>query len=93
MRPSGVRVKSTHRFPALVAMVQIPILGKEQRYLTPRECANLQSFPQTMNFGSQSDGVTYKQLGNSVNVDVIKIVAESYATFFQLMFSSALLHC
>ena len=93
LRPSGVRVKSTHRFPALVAMVQIPILGKEQRYLTPRECANLQSFPQTMNFGSQSDGVTYKQLGNSVNVDVIKIVAESYATFFQLMFSSALLHC
>ena len=44
-RPSGVRVKTATVFPALVAMVQIPIIGRVKRRLTPREAARLQSFP------------------------------------------------
>ncbi len=44
-RPSGIRVKRPDSFPALVAMVQIPIIGKYKRRLTPREAARLQSFP------------------------------------------------
>ena len=46
IRPSGVRVKRPTSFPALVAMVQIPIIGKYKRRLTPREAARLQSFPE-----------------------------------------------
>ena len=45
-RPSGIRVKKPDVYPALVAMVQIPIIGKYKRRLTPRECARLQSFPE-----------------------------------------------
>lgn len=44
-RQSGIRIKRTNYFPTLVAIVQTPIIGKEKRYITPRECARLQSFP------------------------------------------------
>ena len=45
IRQSGIRVKKAKYFPTLVAIVQTPIYGKEKRYITPRECARLQSFP------------------------------------------------
>lgn len=45
LRPSGVRVKSPTCFPALVAMVQIPIIGRYRRRLTVEEAGRLQSFP------------------------------------------------
>lgn len=44
-RQSGIRVKRANYFPTLVAIVQTPIYAKEKRYITPRECARLQSFP------------------------------------------------
>ena len=68
IRQSGIRVKKVNYFPTLVAISQIPIYGKEKRYITPRECARLQSFPETFKL-SKSDKISYKQLGNSVNVD------------------------
>ncbi|MBU1143935.1 MAG: DNA cytosine methyltransferase [Firmicutes bacterium] len=69
-RTSGVRVKQPSVFPALVAMVHIPIIGRKKRYLTPRECANLQSFPEDFKINSNIR-LAYKQFGNAVNVDVI----------------------
>ena len=47
IRQSGIRVKKAEYFPTLVAMTQTPIYGKEKRHITPRECARLQSFPNT----------------------------------------------
>lgn len=74
-RPSGVRVKRPSVFPALVAMVQIPVIGREKRRLTPREAARLQSFPDTFIYNS-NEHQAYKQFGNAVNVKVIQYMAE-----------------
>lgn len=81
-RPSGIRVKVPTCFPALVAMVQIPVIGKYKRRLTVEEAGKLQSFPNPtrdetkMNINSflcdSNDQQAYKQFGNSVNVEVIK---------------------
>jgi DNA (cytosine-5)-methyltransferase 1 len=76
MRQSGIRVKKIDYFPTLVAVVQVPIYGKERRYLTPKECARLQSIPDNF-IWDQSDNYTYKQLGNGVNTSVIKLCTES----------------
>jgi len=73
-RPSGIRVKRPNVFPALVAMVQIPIIGKVKRKLTPREAARLQSFPDTFKC-HKNDHQAYKQFGNAVNVKVIEYIA------------------
>ena len=74
-RPSGLRVKVGNHFPALVAITQTSILGKRKRKLTPRETARLQSFPDDFKL-HPVDSVAYKQLGNAVNVEVIKFLAE-----------------
>ena len=76
IRQSGIRVKKGNYFPTLVAISQIPIYGKEKRYITPRECARLQSFPETFKL-PEDDKKSYKQLGNSVNVDNVYTVISS----------------
>lgn len=76
IRQSGIRVKKSQYFPTLVAICQIPIYGKEKRYITPRECARLQSFPESFIL-SPDDKISYKQLGNSVNVDNVYTVISS----------------
>ena len=76
IRQSGVRVKKAQYFPTLVAISQIPIYGKQKRYITPRECARLQSFPDSFKI-HENDKKSYKQFGNSVNVDNVKTVIES----------------
>ncbi len=73
-RPSGMRVKTPCITPALVAMVQIPIIGKLQRRMSVRECARLQAFPDTFDFCNCSPHDSYKQLGNSINVRVLEHV-------------------
>ncbi|OAB49165.1 DNA cytosine methyltransferase [Mycoplasmopsis gallinarum] len=74
-RPSGIRVKRPNLFPTLVAMVQIPIIGKYKRYLSPREVARLQSFPDSF-IPNANKYQAYKQFGNAVNVKCIKFLAE-----------------
>lgn len=74
IRPSGIRVKKPTCFPALVALVQIPIIGKYLRRLTVREAARLQSFPENF-IPHTNDQQAYKQLGNAVNVEIIKFAA------------------
>ena len=74
-RPSGVRVKRPDYFPALVAMVQIPIIGKYKRRLTPKEVARLQSFPDSFII-NENDHQAYKQFGNAVNVKCVEYLAK-----------------
>ena len=83
IRQSGIRVKKESYFPTLVAISQIPIYGRGKRYITPRECARLQSFPDTYKI-DPNDKVSYKQFGNSVNVKNVKTVLESTLKHYDL---------
>ena len=75
-RASGIRVKRTTTAPSLIAMTtsQVPIIGWEKRYMTPIECAELQSL------GGielpELDLHAYKALGNAVNARVVQRIAE-----------------
>lgn len=75
LRPSGIRVKVNTYFPALVAIVQTSIIGSRKRFLTPRECARLQSFPEDFQPDIKQQQA-YKQLGNAVNVECVKLFAK-----------------
>jgi len=71
-RGSGIRIKNTNYAPTLVAMASmIPVYGPKSRYLTPRECARLQSFPETYTIHPK-DKIAYTQFGNAVNVTMIE---------------------
>ena len=73
-RPSGIRVKVNTYFPALVAIVQTSIIGSRRRFLTPRECARLQSFPDNF-IPDDKNSQAYKQFGNAVNVRLVEFFA------------------
>lgn len=71
-RGSGIRIKCLDYSPTLVAMTSmIPIYGPKSRQLTPRECARLQSFPDSFIIDKR-DKIAYKQFGNAVNVKMIE---------------------
>lgn len=84
LRQSGIRCKKFKKFPTLVAIVQTTLIfdhfKKQWRHLTPRECARLQSFPEKyklyneINSKKNSNYYSYKQLGNSLNLDIVSIV-------------------
>ena len=79
IRQSGVRCKRPNYFPALVAIVNTPIVWddtkKAYRYTTPREAANMQSFHKRYHLVGEQK-TQYRQLGNSVNVRVLKILGD-----------------
>lgn len=74
-RPSGIRIKPGTYFPALVAITQTSIIGCRKRELTLRECARLQSFPDSFK-PDYIDAQAYKQFGNAVNVELVKLFAK-----------------
>jgi len=80
IRQSGVRVKRPTYYPSLVAIVNTPIIWDRQkerfRRITPREAANLQSFHGAFKFVG-SENQIYQQLGNSVNVRILKILGKN----------------
>lgn len=73
-RASGVRVKRATTAPSLVAMTttQVPIIAWERRYMTPRECARLQSMDSLTLLPT---GVAAMEaFGNAVNVRVVELI-------------------
>jgi DNA (cytosine-5)-methyltransferase 1 len=70
-RPSGIRAKKPTYVPALVAITQTSIVGKQKRRITVREGARLQGLPEGFSFFGQKNSQSYKQLGNGVNVGAV----------------------
>lgn len=80
VRASGLRIKRPTTSPSLIAFTktQVPILGAnltgQRRYMTPTECAELQSLGSIQLPDSDLDA--YKALGNAVNAGVVSAIAE-----------------
>ena len=64
--------------PCLVTVGKSPIVkqGWILRHLTPKECFNLQGFPEDYRLPDIHDRHLYKQAGNSVTVPLIKRIAD-----------------
>lgn len=79
-RPSGIRVKKSDFYPALVlASTQIPIIFDfnidDYRYMTTYEAAALQSMENLKEYPKNTTRA-FRAFGNAVNVKVVKEIAK-----------------
>lgn len=81
-RASGVRIKRPTTAPSLIAMTdtQVPIIGWEKRYMTPRECARLQSLGDMALPERRTRA--FEALGNAVNASVVGNIASNLMADF-----------
>jgi DNA (cytosine-5)-methyltransferase 1 len=84
-RASGVRVKRPSTSPSLVAMTttQVPIIAWERRYMTPKECARLQSLNELKSLPAAPTNA-FTALGNAVNAEVVMKIVKSLCREFDL---------
>ena len=76
-----IRENKSGKCPTLTANMgsgghNVPLLmdNKGIRKLTPRECFNLQGFPDHYKLPNISDGTLYKLAGNAVSVPVVELI-------------------
>ena len=76
-----VRENKSNLCPTLTANMgsgghNVPLLKDDTgiRKLTPRECFNLQGFPEDYKLPKLSDGALYKLAGNAVSVPVVELI-------------------
>ncbi|HOK61286.1 MAG: DNA cytosine methyltransferase [Tenuifilum sp.] len=80
-RPSGVRIKKPDKFSTLVAMNHRQIIGKLKRKISVEEAKLLQSFPKEYKLVGTPNTI-FKQLGNSVNVTVVKVIFNILSKYY-----------
>ena len=84
-----VRENKSNCCPTLTANMgggghNVPLLkdNKGIRKLTPRECFNLQGFPQDYKLPELCDGALYRLAGNAVSVPVVQLIVDKISELF-----------
>tara|TARA_B100000676_G_C17979173_1_gene787936 strand:- start:84 stop:1025 length:942 start_codon:yes stop_codon:yes gene_type:complete len=85
VRPSRCTFRNDGISPCLTAKMgtggnNVPIIVKENRKLTVRECLRLQGFPDEFRI-NDNYSQSYKQIGNSVSIPVVTKLAEEMVKF------------
>ena len=85
IRPSRCSMRNDGNSPCLTAKMgtggnNVPVLVKENRKLTVRECLRLQGFPEDYKI-RDNYSQSYKQIGNSVTVPVVTLIAKEMIKF------------
>ena len=85
IRPSRCSIRNDGNSPCLTAKMgtggnNVPVLVKENRKLTVRECLRLQGFPEDYKI-KDNYSQSYKQIGNSVTVPVVTLIAEEMVKY------------
>lgn len=80
IRPSRCSIRNDGNSPCLTAKMgtggnNVPVLVRENRKLTVRECLRLQGFPEDYKI-KDNYSQSYKQIGNSVTVPVVTLIAK-----------------
>ena len=77
-RASGIRIMKSDASPSLVAMTptQIPIIGREMRYISIQEASRLQSLDNLL-LMPEDRWKSFKALGNAVNAKIVKLIAQN----------------
>lgn len=87
IRPSRCSLRNDGCSPCLTAKMgtggnNVPVLVEENRKLTVRECLRLQGFPESYKM-KDNYSQSYKQLGNTVTVPVIKLIAKEMVKYLE----------
>ena len=87
LRPSRCSLRNDGCSPCLTAKMgtggnNVPVLATENRKLTVRECLRLQGFPESYKM-KDNYSQSYKQIGNSVTVPVIKLIAKEMVKYLE----------
>ena len=85
IRPSRCSLRNDGCSPCLTAKMgtggnNVPVLATENRKLTVRECLRLQGFPESYKM-KDNYSQSYKQIGNSVTVPVVKLIAKEMVKY------------
>lgn len=88
IRKSKCNFRSDDISPCLTAKMgtggnNIPVLVSKQRKLTERECLRIMSFPESFQIKTHCYQ-SYKQIGNSVIVDIIQAIGQELIKYLKL---------